>query len=67
MVAGLLLGFIVCFLQQTFGIIKMGNNFVVSAFPVEMHFSDFVLTFVLVMLLSTVAVWFTTRRAKIPN
>ena len=66
-VAGLLLGFVVCFLQQTFGIIKMGNNFVVSAFPVEMHFTDFVLTFVLVMLLSTMAVWFTTRRAKIPN
>lgn len=64
-VAGLLLGFIVCFLQQTFGIIKMGSNFVVSAFPVEMHFSDFVLTFVLVMTLSTLAVWFTTRRAKI--
>lgn len=63
--AGLLLGFAICFLQQTFGIIKMGSNFVVSAFPVEMHFSDFLLTFVLVMLLSTLAVWFTTRRAKI--
>lgn len=64
-VAGLLVGFIVCFLQQTFGIIKMGNNFVVSAFPVEMHFTDFLLTFVLVMALSTIAVWFTTRRARI--
>lgn len=64
-VAGLVMGFVVCFLQQTFGIIKMGNNFVVSAFPIEMHFTDFVLTFALVMLLSTAAVWFTTRRTKI--
>ena len=62
---GLFIGFVICFLQQTFGIIKMGNNFVVSAFPVEMHFSDFLLTFVLVILLSTLSVWFTTRRAKI--
>ena len=64
-ITGLFIGFVICFLQQTFGIIKMGNNFVVSAFPVEMHFSDFLLTFVLVMLLSTLSVWFTTRRAKI--
>lgn len=62
---GLLIGFAICFVQQTFGIIKMGNNFVVNAFPVEMHLSDFLLTFVLVMLLSTIAVWFTSRRAKI--
>ena len=62
---GLILGFFVCLIQQTFGIIKMGNNFVVNAFPVEMHLTDFLLTFVLVMLLSTLAVWFTTRRTKI--
>jgi len=64
-IAGLFLGFVICFLQQTFGFIKMGNNFVVSAFPIEMHPADFLLTFVLVMMLSTLAVWFTTRRAKI--
>ena len=62
---GLLTGFVVCFLQQTFGLIKMGNNFVVSAFPVEMHAADFVLAFALVMAISTVSVWFTSRRAKI--
>lgn len=64
-VAGELLGFVVCFLQHQFGLIRMGQNFVVSAFPVEMHGADFLFTFVLVMVLSTLAVWFTTRRAKI--
>lgn len=64
-VVGLALGFIVCFIQKEFGVIKMAGNFVVEAFPVEMHFTDFVLTFVLVLLLSTLSVWFTSRRARI--
>ncbi|MBR5093130.1 MAG: ABC transporter permease [Bacteroidales bacterium] len=65
-VAGLLLGFIVCFLQQQFGIIRMGDgNFVVSAFPVAMRAVDFLLTFLLVMAISTAAVTLTVQRAKI--
>ncbi|MBR4772956.1 MAG: ABC transporter permease, partial [Bacteroidales bacterium] len=62
----LLLGFIVCFLQQQFGIIRMGDgNFVVSAFPVAMRAVDFLLTFLLVMAISTAAVTLTVQRAKI--
>ena len=66
MVAGLLLGFIVCFLQQQFGIVRMGDgNFVVNAFPVAMRAVDFLLTFLLVMAISTAAVTLTVQRAKI--
>lgn len=62
---GLLLGFVACFLQQQFGIIKMGDGgFLVSAFPVAMRVRDFVLTLVVVMAISTGAVGFTIRRAK---
>ena len=65
-VAGLALGFLVCFLQQQFGIIRMGDgNFVVSAFPVAMRALDFLLTFLLVMAISSAAVIFTVQRAKI--
>ena len=65
-VTGLLLGFIICFLQQQFGIIRMGDgNFVVSAFPVAMRAVDFLLTFLLVMAISTIAVTLTVHRAKI--
>ena len=64
-VAGLLVGFFICFLQQRFGIVKMGSNFVVSAFPVAMRAIDFLLTFLLVMVLSTFAVFFAVRRSKI--
>lgn len=64
--AGLLLGFVVCFLQQQFGLIKMGDgNFVVQAFPVAMRGIDFVCTFLLVAALSAGAVWFTVRRRTI--
>ncbi len=63
--AGLLLGFIICFLQQQFGIVRMGDgNFVVSAFPVAMRATDFLATFLLVMSISTLCVVLTVRRAR---
>ena len=61
-VAGLAIGFIICFLQQQFGIVKMGDNFIVNAFPVDMHTADFLLTLLLVGAISTLAVFLTTRR-----
>ena len=65
-VAGLVFGFILCFLQQQFGIVRMGDgNFVVSAFPVAMRAVDFLLTFLLVMAISTLSVALTVRRARI--
>ncbi len=63
--AGLLLGFIVCFVQQRFCIIKMGSNFVVSAFPVAMRGVDFLNTTVMVTALSGLAVLFAVRKTKI--
>lgn len=64
--AGLLTGFVVCFLQQQFGLIRMGDgNFVVEAFPVAMRAQDFLWTFLLVMVLSSLSVALTVRRARI--
>ena len=63
--AGLLIGFLVCWLQQQFGIIRMGDgNFVVSAFPVAMRGVDFLLTFLLVMALSSLSVALTVARRR---
>lgn len=61
-VVGLVLGFIICFLQQHFGIVKMGDGFVVSAFPVDMHAIDFLLTFLLVSAISSAAVFLSVRK-----
>ena len=64
--AGLLTGFVVCFLQQQFGLIRMGDgNFVVEAFPVAMRAVDFLWTFLLVMAISSLSVALTVRRARI--
>ncbi len=62
-VAGLVLGFVVCVLQQHFGIVKLGANAVVDAFPVSMRLFDFVATFFVVSLLSALVVLFTVHRA----
>ena len=62
---GLGLGFIVCIIQQKFGIIKMGSNFVVDSFPVSMQIGDFVAVFLMVGVLSVISVLYTIRRAKI--
>jgi lipoprotein-releasing system permease protein len=62
-VAGLVVGFVICFIQQRFGLVKMGSNFVVTAFPVAMRAIDFLLTFLLVMGLSSLAVFFAVRRS----
>ena len=65
-VAGLLIGFVVCFVQQQFGVVRMGDgNFVVSAFPVAMRAADFLMTFLLVMAISTVSVVLTVRRSRL--
>ncbi|MBQ8703998.1 MAG: ABC transporter permease [Bacteroidales bacterium] len=65
-VTGLAIGFLICWLQQQFGIIRMGDgNFVVSAFPVAMRGVDFLVTFLLVMAISTASVTLTVHRAKI--
>ena len=63
-VAGIVIGFVICVLQQHFGIVKLGGNAVVDAFPVAMRLIDFVATFIVVSLLSTFVVLFTVRRAR---
>lgn len=63
---GLVMGFFICFLQQEFGIVKMGDgNFVTPVFPVAMKAMDFISTFVLVVTLSIGSVFFATRRVKL--
>ena len=65
-VAGLVVGFVICFLQQQLGLIGMGDgNFVVSTFPVAMRGADFLITFLLVMAISALSVSLTVRRAQI--
>lgn len=63
-VAGLLLGIGLCWLQQTFGLLKMGSSeglFLVDAYPVSIYWGDLLLVFVTVLLVGYVALWYPIR------
>ena len=62
-VIGLLLGLLVCWLQQTFGFLKLDSmgSFVISSYPVKMMWTDFVLVLVTVVGIGLVAAWYPIR------
>jgi lipoprotein-releasing system permease protein len=62
-VTGLSIGIIVCLLQQKFELIQMGESFIVSAFPVEIHGADIVLVFATVMAVGLLIAWYPAIRA----
>lgn len=60
---GLVLGVVLCLLQQQFGIIGLGGDgqFVVDAYPVRVQLSDIVLVFISVLVVSALSVWLPIR------
>jgi lipoprotein-releasing system permease protein len=64
-ILGLLLGFILCWLQLRFGLIGLGsdaNAFIVPAYPVKMMPLDFIAVFFTVFLIGTAAAWYPVRQ-----
>nr|WP_223854828.1 FtsX-like permease family protein [Bacteroides sp. GM023] len=63
-VSGIILGLILCFIQQKFGLISLGGGggtFVVDAYPVSVHAWDVVLVFVTVLAVGFLSVWYPVR------
>lgn len=63
-IAGLLLGLLLCWLQQQYGFITMGESegsFIVEAYPVSVHPWDLAIIFVTVILVGWAAVWYPVR------
>lgn len=59
---GISIGF--CLLQQHFGLIKLEeDSFLVNAYPVSMHISDFILVSVTIIVIGGAASWYPARRA----
>ncbi len=59
--AGLFLGGLICKLQQVFGFVTLGDagsTFVVSTYPVSMHYLDFLFVFLTVTLIGLLATWY---------
>lgn len=53
-----------CLLQQKFGLIQLDEaSFLVNAYPVSMHFSDFILVSITIIVIGGLASWYPARRA----
>ncbi len=61
---GLLIGFLICLLQQKFGLVQLGNagSFVIDAYPVRMMLFDFIYVFASVCVIGLLAAWYPSRR-----
>ena len=62
---GLILGIIVCWFQQTYGLVSMGMvSSVVDAYPVKMEWPDFVITAVTVISITILVSFIPAQRAS---
>lgn len=62
---GLVLGGLLAFMQQQFGWLKLGGGsgtYIVEAYPVEVHGSDFLLVLVTVLLIGALTTWYPVSR-----
>ena len=52
---GLILGFMLCWAQQTFGIVSMGmQTSIVDAYPVKMQLADFIYTGITIFIITLI-------------
>ncbi len=60
--AGIALGFAVCWIQQTYGIVRLhSESLIMSAYPVVMELKDFVIVPLTVLLIGYWAAWYPVR------
>lgn len=63
-IIGLLIGTIVCVLQIYFGFVKMpGTSFMIQNYPIKMMWQDFVIIFIIIVLISVLMSWLPSHRA----
>ncbi|MDP4238612.1 MAG: ABC transporter permease [Bacteroidota bacterium] len=60
-ISGIILGALLCLLQQHFGILKLGSGYVVDAYPVLTKVTDLLLVFVTVLVMGLLAAYYPVR------
>jgi lipoprotein-releasing system permease protein len=70
--AGLILGVIICLLQEHYGWVQFGEGFVVKAYPIAIQAGDLLAILAFVMLIGFLAAWypvrvFTRKHIKMPG
>lgn len=63
-VSGMIIGFLTCYAQQHFGIIKLSGSgsFVIDSYPVRMALSDFIFVFLTVSIIGLAGSWYPAKR-----
>jgi lipoprotein-releasing system permease protein len=60
--SGLILGFLICWLQQTFGLVKLNSEtLIMDAYPVVMKVKDFIIVPATVLMIGYWAAWYPVR------
>ena len=63
-VIGLVLGLTLCIIQEKYGLIKFGNSagaYIINAYPVSIHLTDVLLTFITVIVVGFASVWYPVK------
>ncbi|CAN5389202.1 FtsX-like permease family protein [soil metagenome] len=62
--SGMIIGALICGIQQQFGIITLQNSgaFLTEAYPVDMQAQDFLLVLTIVLIIGFSAAWYTSRQ-----
>lgn len=61
-ITGIVLGFIICWIQQRYGIIKLaGDTLIMDSYPVVLKLKDFIIVPVTVLLIGFWAAWYPVR------
>ncbi|MCI6671290.1 MAG: FtsX-like permease family protein [Prevotella sp.] len=66
-IIGIALGLLLCWLQQTYGLVRLGNQagvFVINAYPISVHLSDIFGIFATVILIGWISVWYPVRHVS---
>ena len=62
--SGLVLGGVLCWIQQEYGLVTMGDSegsFIVEAYPVSVYWTDILLVLVTVLVVGWLAIWYPVR------
>ncbi|MBQ7551511.1 MAG: ABC transporter permease [Bacteroidales bacterium] len=66
-IIGMILGVIICGIQQTFHIITLGDNYIIDYYPIKMMGHDFIIIFITIILTSLIVSYLPIRYLKLKN
>ena len=50
-----------CYLQQHFGFIRLGEGYIIDAYPVKIRIADFLLVFITVAVMGFLSSWYPVK------